>query len=162
MAWQKLGTDTLASPAGLLTNTFTATKFIQLLWHTILSSGNGTDLLTADNNTNTDYAWRYSFDGAADGTIISDTDIQFDAASLLDNFVVCYAINLTGEEKLFIGFTANNGVAGAGTAPSRGEICSKIDTTTNSGQYSEIDVTNGHASPTNYNTDSNLSSLGTN
>ena len=63
-------------------------------------------------------------------------------------------------KKLFISFQVHgNLTAGAAAAPNRTEIVAKVDVTTNTGQYTRIDVNNDLAG--SYDTSSNISALGT-
>ena len=59
-----------------------------------------------------------------------------------------------------IGFSIERGAAGAAGTPSRTEFVGKCDTTTNSGQFTRLDIDNVIAG--SYDTGSNLSALGTN
>lgn len=159
MAWAKNGTpDTLGSAGDTLTiSDLTAYKFNMFLHHGIASStiqGN----ITTDNNGNTDYAYRISRDGAADFTGTSVTSINVSKSDASDVFQIAYAINLDSEEKLFICETVGQETAGAGTAPYRQEHVNKVDTSTNTGQFTRIDFENQGAG--SYDTSSNLSALG--
>ena len=162
MVWAKNGTPvTLGSAAGVMTiSDMTANVFNMIMYHTILASGNASDGLTFDNNTNTDYSRRMEI-GNTDYTEINGANIDVDAASLADNFGIIYAANVSGEEKLIINPSTYQNIAGAGTAPGLVRSVGKCDTTTNSGQFTRIDITNVHGTPTDYNADSNLSALGT-
>ncbi len=161
MAWAKNGTpDTLTSSGDTLTiSDLTAYKFNQFLHYTIASS-TIRDVLTTDNNTATDYAIRRSQNGGADLAQTSQANIKYSQSGETTPFFgITYVINITGEEKLVIAHLVNQDTAGAGTAPQREEIIGKVDTTTNSGQFTRIDMTNDQAG--SYDTDSNLSAIGT-
>ena len=168
MAWAKNGTPVTLGSAGddLDITDLTATKFNQFMIHT-LRTGTGVShnkrwLTTLDNNSATDYAWRRSVNGASEATAINQTSIDFCDATEdeSEEFGVIYGVNIDGEEKLFImpqrvyAFQA-----GASNAPGRAEIVAKCDTTTNTAQYTRIDVHNDSAG--SYETDSNLSAIGT-
>jgi hypothetical protein len=159
MAWAKNGTpDTLGGSADVMTiSDLTATKFNVILGHKLATTS--TDFnITYDNNTATDYTSRYSDNGGADGTQINAAKTIHTGSGTIDEFVVGYIINIASEEKLSISF-GMGGATGAGTAPARREAVGKVDTTTNSGQFTRIDVTNAGAG--DYLTSSNVSMLGT-
>tara|TARA_R110002095_G_scaffold25121_1_gene25934 strand:+ start:695 stop:1282 length:588 start_codon:yes stop_codon:yes gene_type:complete len=161
MAWAKNGTPvTLGSAAGVMTiSDMTANVFNMIMYHTILASGNASDGLTFDNNTNTDYSRRMEI-GNNDYLEIDGTNIDVDAASAADNFGIIYTANISGEEKLIINPSTYQNIAGAGNAPGLVRSVGKCDTTTNSGQFTRVDITNVHGTPTDYNADSNLSVIG--
>jgi hypothetical protein len=71
-------------------------------------------------------------------------------------FGFAYICDIDGEETLGIVFGMNAGGSGAGTAPKRREAVGKWATTT---QFTEIDLIN--SSTGDFNTDTNLSALGT-
>jgi hypothetical protein len=167
MAWGKNGTPVTLGSAGddLDITDLTATKFNQFMIHT-LRTGTGVShnkrwLTTLDNNTATDYCWRRSVNGASEATATNQTSIDFCDATEdeSEEFGVIYGVNIDGEEKLFImpqrvyAFQA-----GAGNVVGRAEIVAKCDTTTNTAQYTRIDVHNDNAG--SYETGSNLSALG--
>ena len=160
MVWIKLGSTTLGSAGDDLDITsMTANTFNQFILHT-LSTAVKDHRLTTDDNGATDYAWRRSANGTADvATYINEQYIDINSGNngARDCFNVIYGVNVSGKEKLFISSNTETDT-GAGNAPKRNEVVSKIDTSTNSGQYTRIDINNGLAG--DYLTDSNLSALG--
>jgi len=158
MAWQKQSSVSL-SVAGdnLSTGTITAKKFMQLLTH-IFPSG-VVDFEETFNNDTTTYASRQSDDGVADGTLVTQANIDIHVDDDDDLFVVQEIINISDEEKLVISHSVSRNTAGAGTAPSRREQVAKHDNTVS--QITEVDIDNALAA-VNYNTDSNITSPGTN
>ena len=160
MAWSKNGTpDTLTSSGDTLSiSDLTATKFNQFMSHVIQDGAVDTALRLAGVSA-TDYASRFSAAGGADSTETSHTDIRMENTSGKDIFHVINAVNIDSEEKLVIIHTMDAGTAGAGNAPDRTEIVGKIDTTTTSGQFTQVDVINTDTG--DMASDSNLSALGT-
>ena len=160
LGWAKNGTpNTLTSSSATLAVTdLTATKFNTMLTHTIVTGGNVNTQFTLDGDTSTSYADRRSKDGAADNV---QTSVAFWYGSYTDTpndeFVVCYLINISGEEKLKIFNLIHRGTAGAGTAPNRVEGVGKFDTT--AGQITRADYDDG--STGTYDIDSNMSFHGT-
>lgn len=155
MAWQKLGSTTLTTTADEVdSGTITANKFIFILGH-IVPSGSPDMLMRFNADSGTNYAHRVALDGAGGFTGTSETNAQFGADN--GDFGISYIVNITTEEKLYIGF-ANDGKAnGAGNAPTRREIVGKWVNT--SDQITSIKIRNSTAG--DYLTDTNISVLGT-
>lgn len=165
MAWAKNGTpDTLTSAGDALTiSDLTATKFNVILNHGYDDGGASgiTYAATIDNITTSTYAERTSENGAADTTSTSRTNISLQPAfNPNDQLNVIYSINIATEEKLFIAFDVDTrSGTGAATAPNRREIVSKQSGTSTA--YTRIDVTDTGGAAAKFDTDSNLSALGT-
>jgi hypothetical protein len=111
-----------------------------------------------DNNSNTDYAFRKSEAGGSDQTSVNATTIQSGRNYSGDDFEIIYSCNIDSEEKLSIHSVTHQQSSGAGTAPNRMELVGKVDTTTNTGQYTRLDLTNTGAG--DFDTDSNVSAIG--
>ena len=128
MAWQKLDTDTLTGVAASITlSGFIAKIFNQYLCHSFDGGTAGTLFkLTFNANSNTVYAHRFSDNGGAESTAVSQVLIPLGLNTFRDHFQMLYAISVSGEEKLVIGFVISAGVAGASTAPDRREIVAKF------------------------------------
>jgi len=157
MAWAKLGTTTLTSSADTITvSDMTVTKFKTLLAHTLDTGGEIYQGLRFNSDTTNDYAVRKSYNGGADATYTSVTQMQFMGnAFLADIFGVGYLVDINGEEKLFIGFSVSENAAGASTAPTREEQADKYI------EGADITAFNlNNTSAGDYNTNSNLSALG--
>ena len=161
MAWNKLGTTTLGSAGDDLDITsMTTNTFNQFLVHTLNTGGTSKHNFTFDNNDNTDYARRRSYNGAGDSTDISQVQIEYLGDEASDRFEVIYGSNIASEEKLNIHFAVTRSTANdASAATNRAEAVSKIDTTTNTGQYTRIDCNNTGGSG-DFDTDSNISAIG--
>ena len=167
MAWAKNGTPhTLGSAADdLVISDLTSTKFNMIMIHIPYAAnynqpstrmGNG----SLDSGTN--YTERHSFNGAADGTGVNQTQIQHWPNPILpddDIFFIDYIINISTEEKLSIGFGVDSGAVGAGTAPNREESVGKWANTSN--QYDQISMYNAGGTSNSFAISSNLSALGT-
>jgi hypothetical protein len=160
MAWAKNGSTTLSSTGDTITvSDMTASKTMMFLQHDIGDTGDENHQYRFDNNANTDYAYRYSWVGTNDATASSQTLLTFaDTNTQQDGFTVMYVVNIDGEEKLVIGFLAQEYGANSGTAPARCEMVGKCDTTTNSGQFTRIDAL--QQSTGGWLSGSNLSALG--
>ena len=158
MAWIKNGTpDTLGSAGDLMTiSDMSASKFNMFMIHEI---GSGTIETTAilNNDTGTNYAYRYSIDGAADGTGVSQTKYSGNAGASPDRFYIIYTSSISGEEKLGINVLNESNTAGAGTAPRRMELVSKYVPSPDA-DITRIDDTNTGGG--DFAISSNLSALG--
>ena len=154
MVWSKAGSTTLGSAGDTIdVSGFTASKFNAYLTHAIKSgSGIGTTL-TLDGVGGTSYALRYGENGS-EGTRLNDSSwvLRFNAN---DQFDVGYICNITGEEKLMIGWHVAENATGAGTAPNRSEFVAKF---VQSSQFTRITNTNDQGG--DFDTSSNLTILG--
>lgn len=163
LTWAKNGTTTLSSASDTLDVTgFTASETMQTLQHGILNSSS-LKLTTRGNlngDTGNNYAYRTKDNGGTEenGGSISYWRI---GAGLNptggDNFIVSYMVNISGEEKLMLSWINNSNASGAGNAPQRGETACKWANTDQVTDIDQANVGNG-----DYDTDSNLTVLGTN
>lgn len=159
MAWQKNGTpDTLTGAGDILDIAdLTSLKFNQFLLHD-LASGLITSTGRIDGTSSSSYAVRRNLNSVEQSLLTSQTEIETgETTSADDEFQVWEVINISGEEKLIIYHSVNRELAGSGTPPSRWELVAKYVIT--SGQFTQITITNGGSG--SYDTDSNLSALGT-
>jgi hypothetical protein len=161
MAWSKNGTpDTLSSAGDTMTiSDLTATTFNQFLVHKIddLTGGSKLDM-TFNNNANSVYANRREYNGGADSTNISQTNIRMDVGADFDNFLVLYVCSVSGEEKLLIGHECTGNTAGAGNATERAQHVLKFVPSPDA-DITRIDFNNDDIG--DFATSSNLSALGT-
>jgi hypothetical protein len=162
MAWARNGTpSTLSATADDIDITdLTAKKFNVFLHHQLATTSTN-NRVTYDNNSNTDYAWRQSVNGGADGTATSQnyTNWNNGLGGSDDRLSIVYVVNLDSEEKLGIGWQVAQNATGAGTSPYRREWVDKCDTSTNTGQFTRIDINNSGAG--DYAAGSNLTAIGT-
>ena len=161
MAWGMNGTpDTLSGTADVITiSDLTAKKFNVFLHHQLATTATN-NRVTYDNNSNTDYAWRQSVNGSeATATSQNYTNWNNGLGGSDDRLSIVHVVNLDSEEKLGIGWQVAQNATGAGTAPFRREWVDKCDTTTNTGQFTRIDMNNSGAG--DYASGSNLTAIGT-
>jgi len=159
MAWAKNGTpDTLTSGSDTLQiSDLTAKKFNLFLSHGILS-GNARQRTRFNSDTGSNYADRWSQNGQGDNTGVNQTFIYNEVTSTLsDALTVTYCMNISSEEKLLINFACNAKAVGVGTAPFRTESVGKWANT--SVQFTDISMVDDLSG--NFDTDSNLSAIGT-
>jgi len=168
MAWVRLATKTLTTAGTTIaTDAFTSNKFNFDMRHSLYTgtsnprkrvgkttvdssgtdtvSGNYATRRTEDGSGNNTLTLRNFMDNAAGGSLLSGQS----------DFTVCYSINISTQEKLFIEFQVNNyGGTGAGTAPFRYERVHKWANTTD--QYDKVEFYNA----SNFDTDSNYVLIG--
>ena len=159
MAWAKAGTTTLGSAGDNIDATsLTDNKFLMYMIHP-LATGNITDKLRINGDSGSNYSYRQSNDGAADGTATSQDFAGFLGFTVNPNesFSVGYIINISTEEKLIINHSTDNDAGtGAGTAPHRRESVLKFANTSDA--VDEVNVFND--STGDFDTDSNLTVIG--
>lgn len=154
MAWQKLASENASgSSTNLSSGTITAKKSLQVLGTSY--SDAPSFALTVNNDVGNNYARRYSSNGGADSTSVSQPKIAIFPFNNPAQFFVSYNINVSTEEKLFIVYAVQNNVAGAGSAPNTSESVFKWDNT--SSQITEMDIDKTG----NFTSDTNLTIFGT-
>lgn len=164
MTWQKNGTpDTLGSAGDTMTiSDLTKLQFNQILEHDLTDGGGNVQpvLRVGDGSVDSgaNYANVRSENGGALATNTNDnqlyTDNQF---TNQDGFIVSFICAISGEELLAITFRNARSTAGAGSSPFRVESAGKWVTTTQIDNVSSVNINSG-----SFDTDSNLSVLGTN
>ena len=137
MAWTKATSKTLdATNNDITTDTFTASKTLQFIDHTIVGSGNVVQAIRVGNGTidssGTDavsgnYALRRGYNGANEVTRTYRTHIHTQEANYGNSFGVVYVLNIAGKEKLFI---SHNVDSGSSTIVGRTEVAGKWANTT--------------------------------
>jgi len=161
MAWQKNGTpDTLTVAGDSLSITdLTSLQFNVILNHSLDTGGTQVGLIRLEGDSGTNYANRGSINGGADVPNLNDPQLQLaiPTAGAFSSFFIGYIANISGDEKLAIGFAMGANTAGAANAPARTEWVSKWVTT--SGQFVEVSSTN--VGTGDFAIDSNLSVLST-
>ena len=162
MAWAKNGTPNTVSGSAtgnIDISDLTALKFNIILYHVIGNGGTANTSFRVSSDSGTNYASRESGNGGADGTHVNDTDLPQAQFKANTEFVVTYMCNISGEEKLFIKFTIDQGDAGAANIPYRRELAGKHVTT--AGQITDVEYYDNGAGTT-IAVDSNLSAIGSN
>ena len=156
MVWGKAGSDTLTGTGDLMTITDLPANLSNFFISHTLASGQTEPLITFNNDTGSNYAYRYSSDGGSDSTQTSGSNVfTHTASNTTDNSWLMYCINISAEEKLFLIWSMGANTAGAGNAPTRREYAGKWVNT--SAQITEIDATNGGTG--DFLTDSNITAL---
>jgi len=161
MAWGKNGTPDTNSGDVLTISNMVAKIFNIGLIHVLQNGQLGFRYFCNNVNTGTKYAERYSYDGGADGTEASRIDMFLNSASeTADQFAIVYGCFIVNEEKLMMGCTVTQNVAGKYNAPHRVEYVAKYVPTSLNDTITRIDVDKGTDTGT-FAASSNLSQLGT-
>ena len=143
MAWITLGQpNVLTSTSDDLDITNFTSREFNFFLNFIIPSGTVSSNITFDDNGNSDYARRQDLNYGTDSTNISQSNILISSIVTVPQFTVIFGININSEEKLFIIQQTRQNTAGAANATESYDMVAKIDTTTNSGQYSRIDINN--------------------
>jgi|DEB0MinimDraft_10_1074344.scaffolds.fasta_scaffold48246_1 hypothetical protein len=138
--WVELGRTTLGGTADTITVSSLDDKRYYMVLSSIINSGNVTVKQRWNNDSGSNYAYRYSDDGGTDFTGTSQTQNFWYKALGNPSFTVDYTANLAGNEKLNIREVVQQNTAGAGTAPSRRQGVEKWVNTSNA--INRIDLIN--------------------
>ena len=159
LAWSKNGTPNTLGSAGddCDITDLTAYKFNVFLWHKILTGSDASSTCNINNNSNSVYARRGSDNGGGDFTSTSGTNWNLQRLDTADEFVITFICSISGEEKLGITFNVS-GKSGASLAPERKEQVLKFVPSPDA-DITRIDMNNSGGG--SYDTDTNLSALGT-
>ncbi len=138
--WEELYSGDLSGGANNEINSgvFTSKKYLWIQVYVDSSSGSANNYDMRVGNTTIDtgsnYAFRYSINGSADGTAVSQDTFKtsFNGASGSEPCLMnCFIVNNSASEKLFYSHTIRYVTAGAGTAPNRYEAVGKWANTSN-------------------------------
>jgi len=158
MAWGKNGTpSTLGGTASTIEITdLTSTKFNTFLAHLLTDGSAVNQHLRVNDASGSVYADRQSINGGTDNVDVNRSQLTCAPTNgATDTFIICYALNISGEERLFLFYVAEQGASGASTAPARTEGAGKYVTDTNITEASFTETLAG-----SYAASSNISALG--
>ena len=136
MVWGKVGTTTLTATSGTVeVASLSNSKFYTVIESLLDTDTNNNNYIRFGNttvDTGSNYATRYSQDGAGD-TLSANSDVIIHGyfGNTMPKFMVNYILNISGEEKLIIANAVDQKASGEGTAPSRNETVGKWDNTSN-------------------------------
>jgi len=131
MAWAKNGTpDTLTSTADTVQiSDLSESKFNQIMYHGSFSgTGAVGHRLRFDGLSTSIYAVRFTEDGLADVAQTTQPQINLNptAPSVSETMMeIGYIISISGEEKLYIGWSSFSTSSASSSVPSRAEITGK-------------------------------------
>ena len=134
--WQELDDSTWSSGDSWTSGTFTAKKYLWVQFYSTSSGGSNYFRFNGDSGTN--YANRYSINGATDSTIGTQPESYLGAIDGL-SFNNVFIVNTSSNEKLLIADRVSRSTAGSATSPTRMESVGKWANT--SSQITSITVT---------------------
>lgn len=141
--WEEIARSAdLVSPTDTITVTsIPARRNLLLLWVGISTGGTISSSIRFNNDSGTNYTDRYSTNGGADATTVSQTALDFRAgtAAWIPEMVTAEVLNIATSYKL-VTHRAMGVTTGAGTAPSRLEGGGAW--ANNSAQINRIDIIN--------------------
>ena len=143
--WKELARTTLGSAGDDITvSSLPDKRYYQVLWNSIHTGNCRADIQLGSSSvdTSSNYAYRYSTDGAVDptpSTGASSIVASNGGTSTLKQFGNVFISNLSAKEKLVLGQTVTQSTAGAATAPNRREWAGKWANTSN-----PLDIVNLH------------------
>ena len=141
--WEELASVELGSAGdNLSSGTITAKKYLWVqCWYKNNSASDLNVKMRFNNDSGSNYASRYSLNGAGDTLRTSKTFIDTQASGgAYPNFINCFIVNNASNEKLVISHLVGQSTAGASNAPQRTETVGKWTNTSN--QITEIDFDN--------------------
>lgn len=165
MAWNKNATNTLVSGNNEMALTgLTKKKFNVIMCHIVGSTPSFIDFKGRVGDGSFDSGTSYATRENQDGSEATRVSAQYFASGLTaypssnaNSLTIVYAINIAAQEKLFLEWRVLGNTAGAANAPSRSEQAYKWTNT--SVQFDQYEFIN--ASGETWDTDSNISAIGT-
>ena len=131
--WVELGRATSGGSSNQLTVSSLADKrYYMILSSDVGMAGAAARFFRFNNDSGSNYAYRYSTNGAADGTSTSNTVLNsLNVNDTFPQFQVSYLANRSANEKLLINHGVAQNTAGASNAPKRTEHFGKWANTSN-------------------------------
>ncbi len=154
--WKEIGRTTLGSAGDTISVSSLSDKRYYMILADKISSGEASSGIRFNNDSGSNYAYRASYNGAADGTGTSQTYFNYDPDDTYNSFLVGHITNNSSNEKLLIEHIVNQQATGAANAPSRGEGVGKWANTSNA--INRIDYVNQNTG--DFDTNSELVILG--
>ena len=138
--WKELGRTTLGSAGDDIDITSLPDKRYYHILVSQLPTGSAVGKLTLNNDSGSNYARRYSVNGASDTAQSSIAEIGLTTTETNPNFQSIYLANLSSKEKLGLVHNVRQNTAGAANAPNRAEQAFKWTNT--SSAINRVDVYN--------------------
>ena len=137
--WVEVGRTTLGANAGnIAVDSLSDKKYYMVLAD--LDGSATRELCRLNSDSGTNYAHRYTSNGASDGTATNATKVELQGIynTTDERFKVFYIANKSDKEKLVISQSVNMNGSGAGNTPNRYEVVGKWTNTSNA--ISKIDL----------------------
>ena len=137
--WKEVGRTTLGANAGnIAVDSLSDKKYYMVLAD--LDGSATRELCRLNSDSGTNYAHRYSSNGATDGTGTNATKVELQGIynTTDERFKVFHIANKSDKEKLVISHSVNMNGSGAGNPPNRYEVVGKWTNTSNA--ISKIDL----------------------
>ena len=138
--WVEVGRTTLGSAGDDIDITSLPDKRYYHVLVSQLPTGSAVGKLTLNNDSGSNYARRFSVNGASDTAQSSIAEIGLTTTETNPNFQSIYLANLSSKEKLGFIHNVRQNTVGAGNAPNRAEQVFKWANTSNA--ISRVDVYN--------------------
>ncbi len=130
--WKEIGRTTLGSAGDTIDVTSLADKRYLMILGSKIPSGTSDLVYTFNSDSASNYAIRFSDNGATDGTGTSQGRVLGDnGGATTPSFQVGYVANKSDQEKMIINNAVGQSTAGAGNAPIRRESTGKWVNTSN-------------------------------
>ena len=138
--WEELASVDLSGGSAdvLSSGTISAKRYLWVQFY-VKKSGSIVPEVSFNDSTANEYAYRFSDNGASDGTVQVNKSAFRTSTDDTNSFVNMFIINNSSTEKLAIVHSSDVTTTGAGAAPSRREIVAKW---TGSSQITKIDIDN--------------------
>ena len=147
--WVELARTTLGSSGSTITvSSLSDKRYYMVLCNLIAGSGTPETEFRLNGDSGTNYLWRWSNNGGADGVPAAQNYMVNGTVGFSGNHLgVSYFANYSSKEKLQLGHAVNNGSTGAGTAPNRNEYVGKwVNTSNPISQMQEVNLGGGGSS----------------
>lgn len=138
--WEEIGRTTLSVAGDTISVTSIPARKYLMFRIEIIETGAVTGVIRFNNDSGSNYAWRASYNGAADSTAVSTTALTIFSESSAFVQLNGNILNVSTKEKLCYCTLISNGATGAGSNTVRGEFSGKWTNTTD--LISRIDIIN--------------------
>jgi len=130
--WEELGRVTLASAGSSMDLTFTAKKYLKIIYVYYASGGSVTSTMRFNNDSGGNYSLRFSDNGGTENTLASQANLYPDTGGgIYPVSGEVSILNTAANEKLVRMLIEGGGTGGAANIPTRRTMTGKWVNTTN-------------------------------